>query len=211
MRHSFLDKYSNLITPVHKLSTDIKIIISLSFIFLLSTLPINLLIWIFPIGLTVQFTIIYISKIPVLYIIKRALLISPLVLPVIILNTFFKDVGGLEISIIFTLRAFLSIITLLLLLSTTKFYSILKTLEKWKFPNILTVILSFMYRYFFLLQDELERMIRSLKLRSCNIKKTLLFRYYTNIIGILFIKSYDRAERVFQAMELRGYEDDFKK
>ncbi len=211
MRHSFLDKYSNLITPVHNLSTDIKIIISLSFIFLLSTLPINLLIWIFPIGLTVQFTIIYISKIPVLYIIKRALLISPLVLPVILLNTFFKNSGGLEISIIFTLRAFLSIITLLLLLSTTKFYSILKTLGKWKFPNILIIILSFMYRYFFLLQDELERMIRSLKLRSCNIKKTLLFRYYTNIIGILFIKSYDRAERVFQAMELRGYEDDFKR
>ena len=211
MRHSFLDKYSNLITPVHNLSTDIKIIISLSFIFLLSTLPINLLIWIFPIGLTVQFTIIYISKIPVLYIIKRALLISPLVLPVILLNTFFKNSGGLEISIIFTLRAFLSIITLLLLLSTTKFYSILKTLGKWKFPNILIIILSFMYGYFFLLQDELERMIRSLKLRSCNIKKTLLFRYYTNIIGILFIKSYDRAERVFQAMELRGYEDDFKR
>jgi cobalt/nickel transport system permease protein len=159
----------------------------------------------------VQFTIIYISKIPVLYIIKRALLISPLVLPVILLNTFFKDIGGVEISIIFTLRAFLSIITLLLLLSTTKFYSILKTLEKWKSPNILIIILSFMYRYFFLLQDELERMIRSLKLRSCNIKKTLLFRYYTNIIGILFIKSYDRAERVFQAMELRGYEDDFKR
>ena len=68
-----------------------------------------------------------------------------------------------------------------------------------------------MYRYFFLLIDELEKMIRSVKLRSSDTKKMILFKSYTNIMAVLMIKSFDRAERVFQAMEMRGLEDNWRK
>ncbi len=52
-------------------------------------------------------------------------------------------------------------------------------------------------------------MVRSIKLRSSDTKKIVLFRSYTNILGVLMIKSFDRAERVFQAMEMRGLEDNW--
>lgn len=209
MKHSFWDKFSSLNSPIHMINPQIKIILSFFYILLLSILPLDLLILVSPIFLIAILIIIYIAKIPLLYLLKRAFLILPLIIPVILLNTLFRSDMGIEISLLFLLRSFLSILVLILLVSTTKFNTILSTLGKWHFPKIFLIILSFMYRYFFLLIDELEKMVRSIKLRSSDTKKIVLFRSYTNILGVLMIKSFDRAERVFQAMEMRGLEDNW--
>ena len=210
MKHSFWDKYSSLKSPIHKLRPQIKMILSFSFILLLSVLPLDILIWVSPMSLILLISIIYISKVPIIHLLKKSFLIMPIIIPVILINTIFREDMGLEISILFLLRSFLSILTLILLVSTTKFNTILTTLDKWHFPGIFIMILSFMYRYFFLLIDELEKMVRSVKLRSCDTKKLVLFRSYTNIMGVLMIKSFDRAERVFQEMEMRGLEANWR-
>ncbi len=207
---SFWDKYSHLKSPIHLLNPKIKILLSFFFVLLLSILPLEILIWVSPIILTLLIIIIYLSKIPVLHIVKRSFLIIPIIIPVILINTIFREEMVIEISTLFLLRSFISILILILLISTTKFHTIISTLAKWHFPSIFLIILSFMYRYFFLLIDELEKMIRSVKLRSSETKKTVLFKSYTNIMGVLMIKSFDRAERVFQAMEMRGSEDNWK-
>jgi len=207
---SFWDKYSYLKSHIHILNPKIKILLSFFFILLLSILPLEVLIWVSPIILILLIIIIYLSKIPILYIIKRSLLIIPIIIPVILINTIFRDEMVIEISILFLLRSFISILILILLVSTTKFHTIISTLAKWRFPTIFLIILSFMYRYFFLLIDELEKMIRSVKLRSSETKKKVLFKSYTNIMGVLMIKSFDRAERVFQAMEMRGSDDNWR-
>ena len=209
MRHNFWDKYSNLKSPVHNIRPQIKMTFTFLFILILSVLPLDILVWVSPISLIFLFFIIYLSKVPIIHLIKRSLLIIPIIVPVILINTIFREDSGIEISILFLLRSFLSILTLIMLVSTTKFNTILATLESWHFPGIFLTILSFMYRYFFILIDELEKMVRSVKLRTAN-NKLDLFRSYTNIMGVLLIKSFDRAERVFQAMEMRGFEDKWR-
>ena len=49
-------------------------------------------------------------------------------------------------------------------------------------------------------------MVRAVKLRSGGLRGIGLFRVYSQILAILFIKSYERAERVYHAMLMRGYD-----
>ena len=145
------------------------------------------------------------SKVPVANVIKRTLVILPLVIPVILLNSIFME-SGLRHSMILSVRSFLSIFSLVLLVSVTRFSDMMKTLSRWHFPRIVIMILSFMYRYFFLLTGEMEKMVRAVKLRSGGKGGVGMVRIYSQILAILFIKSYERAERVYHAMLMRGYD-----
>jgi cobalt/nickel transport system permease protein len=68
-----------------------------------------------------------------------------------------------------------------------------------------------MYRYFFVLVDELEKMLRAVKLRSFKNNRFKTFSILANIVGVLFIRSYERSERVYNAMSMRGFDGEIKK
>jgi len=204
MKHSFWDRYSDIKSPVHSIPPGIKIASTIFLITLLSVLPYKILILSIPPIFLFLIIIFAVSKIPLIFIIKRVLIIFPFLLPVIILNFFFTK-EGIIVSIILTIRSILSIISVVILISVTKFRDILRTLSGWHLPKILILILSFMYRYFFLLTDESEKMVRSVKVRSGKRAKFSLIKVYAHILGILFIKSYERSDRVYKAMLIRGY------
>jgi len=205
MRHSFWDHYSSLNSPVHNIPTGLKIIFALFLVILLTVLPGSYISFASLPILILLITMLIISKVPVANVIKRTLVILPLVLPVIVLNSIFMK-AGLKHSLILSVRSFLSIFSLILLVSVTRFSDIMKTLSSWHFPRIMIMILSFMYRYFFLLTGEMEKMVRAVKMRSGGSRGFTLIRIYSQILAILFIKSYERAERVYHAMLMRGYD-----
>ncbi|MEN8222610.1 MAG: energy-coupling factor transporter transmembrane component T [Acidobacteriota bacterium] len=205
MRHSFWDHYSSLDSPIHNIPTGIKIFFTISLVVILTVLPGFYISYASLPILILLITILIMSGVPVWNIIKRTLVILPLVLPVIVLNSIFME-SGLKHSLILSVRSFLSIFSLILLVSVTRFSDIMKTLSSWHFPRIMIMILSFMYRYFFLLTGEMEKMVRAVKLRSGGIRGVGLIRIYGQVLAILFIKSYERAERVYHAMLMRGYD-----
>ena len=205
MRHSFWDHYSSLDSPIHNFPTGVKIFSAIALVLILTVLPeLYISFTALPI-LSVLIIILIISRVPVINVLKRTLVILPIVLPVIILNSIFME-SGLKHSMILSVRSFLSIFSLILLVSVTRFSDIMKTLSSWHVPRIVIMILSFMYRYFFLLTGEMEKMIRAVKLRSGGSQGVRIIRIYSQILAILFIKSYERAERVYQAMLMRGYD-----
>ena len=205
MRHSFWDHYSGINTPVHRLSPGVKITFVISLILVLTILPGEYMAYSALPLLVILISILIISKVPVANVIKRTLVILPLVIPVILINSIFME-SGLRHSMILSVRSFLSIFSLVLLVSVTRFSDMMKTLSRWHFPRIVIMILSFMYRYFFLLTGEMEKMVRAVKLRSGGKGGVGMFRIYSQILAILFIKSYERAERVYHAMLMRGYD-----
>ena len=205
MRHSFWDHYSSLNSPVHNIPSGFKIIFTLFLIILLTVLPGSYISFASLLVLILLVAILIISEVPVTNVMKRTIVILPLVLPVIVLNSIFME-AGLRHSMILSVRSFLSIFALILLVSVTRFSDIMKTLSSWHFPRIMIMILSFMYRYFFLLTGEMEKMVRAVKMRSGGSRGFGLIRIYSQILAILFIKSYERAERVYHAMLMRGYD-----
>ena len=69
------------------------------------------------------------------------------------------------------------------------------------------MIISFMYRYIFILTDDVLRMKQARDSRNFGGHHMWWhFKTIGNMIGVLFVRSYERGERVYSAMLSRGYD-----
>lgn len=222
MKHSFLDRYSNLDSFIHRLDPRTKFIITLVFILaVISTPPIR---WqVFALYLFFMAALLLLSKLPIFYVLKRSLVVMPFVLMIAIFIPFIKEgeVAGSyniwlwQVSVTYTglqvlwnvlIKAWLSILSLIWLTSTTKLPNLLKGLEQLGMPRVMVMILSFMYRYIFVVVDEVMRMRQARDSRDFGGKRLWQLRTIGNMIGTLFIRSYERGERVYAAMLARGFD-----
>ncbi len=126
-------------------------------------------------------------------------------------NIVLTDAGVLRfVSIV--IRSWLSVQMAILLVSATEFPKIIHALNHLRIPTIITVIISFLYRYLFVLADEVLRMLRARQSRSAaaaGIRSggSVVWRAQTagHMAGQLFLRSYERSDRIYNAMLARGY------
>ncbi len=105
-----------------------------------------------------------------------------------------------------TLKAVLCLLVLNLLTLTTPIPALLQSLVQLRVPPLLVAILASMYRYIGILIDELKAMRQAAASRNLAIASRRRQRAVTgNMFGSLFIRTYERGERVHQAMLSRGY------
>jgi cobalt/nickel transport system permease protein len=109
-------------------------------------------------------------------------------------------------------RSWLSVQMAILLVGTTRFPDIVHALEHLRVPSILTTIIAFLYRYLFVLVDEVFRLLRAREARSAAVAGvraggSVAWRAGVagNMAGQLFLRSYERSDRVYNAMLARGY------
>lgn len=147
------------------------------------------------------------ARIPV----KRVLVRILPVVPFIGLGAFGLLLGGSkEVFWQVTVKMVLCVGAAIWLSATTPFTQLLDALRKLKVPSLLTIMLSFMFRYLFVLAEEAMRMSRAYQSR-CPKKQTL--RDAVNIgrlAGALMLRTYDRAERIYLAMLSRGFDGEFR-
>jgi cobalt/nickel transport system permease protein len=84
--------------------------------------------------------------------------------------------------------------------------------EHLRVPVVLTTIVSFLYRYLFVLTDEVMRLLRARESRSATVAglrsgRNVAWRARVtgNMAGQLFLRSYERSDRIYNAMLARGY------
>lgn len=126
-------------------------------------------------------------------------------------NLTITDAGLLRfVSIL--IRSWLSVQMAILLVAVTRFPDLIHALEHLRVPAILTTIIAFLYRYLFVLTDEVFRLIRARESRSAASagKRSgggVLWRAKVagNMAGQLFLRSYERSDRIYNAMLSRGY------
>jgi cobalt/nickel transport system permease protein len=223
MRHSFLDKYSHLSSPAHRRDPRLKFLLSLVFIVAVVLTPVGS--WLaFAAYFSILIAIFAVSRLPLGYVLRRSLIILPFVLLLGIVNLFTRpgvELSSLNISgwhlgitdnglvLIGTLlaRSWLSVLVLILLTSTTALPALLKGIERLGAPKVMVMIMSFMYRYLFVLIDEVLRMKNARDSRSVGNPSTgFQAKTVGMMIGSLFIRSYERGERVYAAMAARGFD-----
>ncbi|HTY59023.1 MAG TPA: energy-coupling factor transporter transmembrane component T, partial [Bacteroidota bacterium] len=73
-------------------------------------------------------------------------------------------------------------------------------------PALLVTILALMYRYVFLLIDQAERMTRARASRTFMVRRTGRWKLAAGIVSQLFVRSTERAERIYAAMTARGWD-----
>ncbi len=164
------------------------------------------------------------SGLPLAYLLKRLrypgllILMVVLVLPFTSGDTVLAQWGpfalreeGLVTTALVVCR-FLSILTLgFVLLGTTPFLTLLRAMRSLGLPTLLADMTLLTYRYLFETADMLSTMQRSMRLRGFGGRrrwfrlegKTL--SQLSGLLGTLLIRSYERSERVYKAMQLRGY------
>ena len=222
MKHSFLDQYSEGNSLIHRLDPRTKLITTLAFILVVVLTPASQ--WpAFALYFVMVATLIIISRVPILYVLKRSLVIIPFVVLIAIFIPFFKGGevagsyniwfwevtvthSGIQVFLNILAKAWLSILSLILLTATTRFSHLLKGMEQLRLPRIMVMILSFMYRYIFVLVDEVMRMKQARDSRNLGGGRLRQIRTVGNMIGTLFIRSYERGERVYAAMMARGFD-----
>jgi cobalt/nickel transport system permease protein len=139
---------------------------------------------------------------------------------VVLLGTLFREGGdilwqwgivsitttGLTVLGSVTLKALLSLLLLNVLTLTTSFPALLHGLKTLKAPKLLVAILASMYRYLGVLIEEFNAMRRAALSRNLLTGTRWQRLVVGNMIGSLFIRTYERGERVHQAMLSRGYQ-----
>lgn len=151
------------------------------------------------------------------FLFKRSLVIIPFVILVVAFLPFFSGgetvtvagislcIEGLQRAGTIVMKAVLSVLAAALLAGTTEFSDLLKGFEDLKVPTIMVVLVSFIYRYSSVIVEEARRMKIARDIRS---RKGNLFwqaRTLGTIVAQIFMRSYERSERIYQAMVTRGF------
>jgi cobalt/nickel transport system permease protein len=110
------------------------------------------------------------------------------------------------------LKAWLSVLSALILTATTPFNAILVTLRGWGLPRVLVSIVALTWRYLFVLVAEAQRLMRARASRSGRAEgkrgDSLIWRAHVTggMAGSLLLRGMDRADRIYGAMVARGYD-----
>jgi len=171
-----------------------------------------------------------VSRLGVFYAVRRSIVAIPFLLaaaplpfiipgPVLIsfsaLNLTITEPGTIRfVSIL--IRTFIAVQAGILLTATTPFPGLIWAMCSLRLPRPLVAVIAFMYRYIFVLADEVLRLMRARAARSPEIpgkgKPSLIWRGRVtgSMVGSLFLRSLDRSERVYGAMASRGYDGEMR-
>jgi len=118
---------------------------------------------------------------------------------------------GIERAVQFTFRVWVCVAFMSLLVLTTKFSRLLRAMENLRFPKVFVAMTAMTYRFIFLFINEAYRMALAKESRTVRRQK---WREYLgslgSLIATLFLRAYERGERVYLAMLARGYDGTMK-
>jgi len=227
MHFDAFDRYHDHDSLVHRLDPRVKAVVTIVFILSNAVLPDGA--WL-AFALAWGFVLVsnHLSQLGLGYTFKRSIVALPFALiaitvlfsrvgePLVAFNLFssrlvITDVGLLRfVSIL--IRSWLSVQVAILLVAVTRFPDLIHALEHLRVPAILTTIIAFLYRYLFVLTDEVFRLIRARESRSGAVTGfrsggSVMWRARVagSMAGQLFLRSYERSDRIYNAMLSRGY------
>lgn len=227
---SAFDLYQAADSPIHRLDPRVKLLSTIGLIVSNVLLPDGA--WLAFLGSFLLVTVLsMIARVKLGFVLKRSLLAIPFALAAFtIIFTLPGEplaqfsLGSWELTITdsglvrflsILVRSWISLQAAILLTAATKFSDLAHGLRHLRVPLILIAIISFMYRYLFVLGEEAERLLQARAARSARIpgkkKPSILWRARVagNMVGQLFLRSYERSDRVYHAMVARGFRGEF--
>ena len=158
------------------------------------------------------------AELPVVPILKRILLVEPLIIGIGILNPLFDhntvvfngielSAGWLTFASIF-IKGSLTAVVGLLLIATTGMDKLAAAMRILKIPGFFVLQLLLTYRYISVLTEEALKMFRAYSLRAPG-QKGIHMSAWGSFAGNLLLRTFDRAQQVYRAMVLRGFEGEY--
>ena len=203
MPPDYLDRFSRLDSPVHRLPAAMKLVLALGLVVTVVLLPPTRLLLLGAVAVGVLL-VAALSRIPWWFLARRLVLLEPLVLGVAFLALF--QPGGWHLFLFLVAKCTLCLLVMVLLANTTPFAELLQVLRTVRLPALLVTTLSLMHRYLFVLADEAQRMRRARACRTFTRGRRFEWNALATVVSQLFIRASERAERIYGAMCARGWQ-----
>lgn len=213
---------------MHRLDARVKLVVALAFVVLLNVTPVQA--WpAYGLYLAIIGATIALARVRLGAVVRRSLLALPFVLMAVLSVPFIRegqpvvtlplwggrliltDVGLLRMTTILA-RSWLSVLVVITLAFTAHLTDLVRAMRGMGVPRVLTFTLLLMYRYLYVLVEEALRLMRARDARTVepvagHKGPPLLWRARVTgaIIGTLFLRTYERSERIYQAMLARGF------
>lgn len=236
MHINTFDHYQSIVSPVHRLDPRVKVLGTVFLI--LSNVLLPDAAWLaFLLSWGLVLLVSGLARLRLSFILTRSLVALPFALAAVTAifsipgePLFAVQIGstllvasqpGLERFASILLRSWISIQAAIVLTASTQFPDLVHALRHLRVPSVLVATVSFMYRYLFVLSDETLRLLRARQARSAAapagqapgkaIGGSVFWRARVagNMAGQLFLRSYERSERIYNAMLARGYRGTF--
>jgi len=219
----FRERYIAADSPLHRLDARVKLVVVLALIVIVALTPERA--WpAYPLYWALLAALAAVGRIGALRLARAAALALPFALAALTLvfttpGASVVQVAGLTATdaglarfAAIALKSWLAAQAALLLALSTPFADMLWALESLRVPAALVHIVGFMYRYLYTLTDEAARLLQARTARSAaalgrRAGGHLLWRAQAagGMVGSLFLRSYERSERIYAAMQARGY------
>lgn len=180
----------------------LKLAVAFLIIFSTALLPRRVSPW-YLIPLVVVLILWPLCRMPIAYALRRLLMAEFFILGLALLS--FLAPSSAPVFLAAIVKSNLCIFTLVLLTWSTPFHEILQVLRELKLPTVMLTTLALMYRYLPVLSEESRRMQRARASRTFRSSRRLAWENLTTILGHLFIRTTERAERIYLAMCSRGW------
>jgi cobalt/nickel transport system permease protein len=209
VHHLVIDRWSRGSSSLHQRDPRAKLAALLVFLIALSTTP--------PVAQAAfaAYAILLViaanrARLPILGLTGRAALVLPFSATFALLTWWSGD--SLR-ALALAEKSFLSGTAALLLVATTPLTGWTAALESWRAPRMLILVIQFVYRYLFVIAEQAQRMRWAALCRRGSPKKTrrrwFQFSAAAGLTGVLFARSWQRADGIYHAMLARGFRGRF--
>ena len=202
-------------SPVHRAPAHLKIAALLGFMLLVVATPRA---WYpaFALYAVALLVVVAASRVPPSYLAKRMVVEVPfavfaVLVPFIATGPRTEVLGlsvsepGLVAAAGLLVKGTLGVLASLTLAATTEPADVLRGLQRLRMPDLIVQIMGFMVRYLDVVTGEMSRMLTAMRSRGCDPRSPRHWPTLARSLGALFIRSYERGERVHLAMLSRGY------
>jgi cobalt/nickel transport system permease protein len=200
---------------VHRLAPEAKIVGVLAFVLAVALTPRHA-VWAFAVDAAVVVACVVAARLRARLVVARLVVVVPFLLLALLVPFIAGGeqtrVLGLSLSVEglwgawnIVAKALLGATASIVLSATTPVTDLLRGLTRLRVPPLIVGIVAFMFRYLDLVVDQLRRMRTAMVARCHDARWLWQVRPIASAAGVLFVRSYERGERVHQAMLARGY------
>ncbi len=189
-------------TALHRAPAEIKLPIGLMLIAGIALFPRHPdIVYAWPAA--VVFALFLAARVPLLFALKRLLLLEFFIIGFGLLA--FLNPSAAPMFYAAFIKSNLCVLLMVILTWTTPFQDLLHVLRRWRVPGVMLSTLALMHRYLPVLAEESRRMERARASRTFSPRRRLAWANLSVIIGQLFVRGTERAERIYLAMCARGW------
>ena len=205
---------------IHRLDPRVKSIVAATFSIVVAVS--NRFTALIP-ALIISMTLIIFARISFQKVIARLLIVNGFILllwfmlpfttagsPLFSIGPFTVTGTGIHTAALITLKSNAIILALMALTATMSVFTMGRALGDLHVPSKVVHLIFLTYRYVHVIYQEYNRLIKAVKIRGFRPHNNIhTYRTYAYLLGMLFVKSYDRAEQVRAAMLCRGFQGKF--